>query len=471
MKFIKTHLFPIICGVIILACIVALFYPIGSMAAKLRKAMSHELTNAQMAQQLGRTSLHIPGGKRFVGPVTPALIKQRLHVQRYIESQSKGVKVEYIALNARGRIEFNSEDRIIGGFTHSVPLLAGMPMPGILPEPPKFLTVRRAFRMQYRRLFLNNKSVHYCFLSRLDAGMPPSAKSLDRMIKSRLKQMGEAMPEGFQNSSSTNAAEKRSLQSAIVQQQVFMAAAKCKVYADRGSFQERDFVLSRHLPTAAQMYEAFVDSWIQSDIVNAIVSLNHGSRNVSYSPVKRLIHITVGTNAPGAYDANAQGRISSPTLVPDGGLFLGGGGTANPSMNMQGGMPRSPQFGYGGPPVQPGNGANTGAAVGAILTHHVSNARHQVVLVAVSAVVEADKINAFINQIYRQNNGYTVLQLNMKTVDPIRAISEGFVYGKVPVVRINMLMEDLLCTQWNEPLMPPAIRAGLGLRPISMARP
>ncbi len=504
MKFIKANLIPIICGVVMLASVVVLFYPLSSMRAKLHAKMTSALSQAQVAQSLATTSIHIPGHKRYTAPVTPPIIATRLKVQKFIETQSKDVKQEYVTLNAWGRVEFNAQGQMVmDARHHEIPLLAGMPIAGMLPDPPRFLTTRRAFRRQYRHLFLNNSHYRYCFLARLDAGMPPSEEHITNLMDARLKQMKEVMPQGFQNNGTGSTAEQTKIQNAIISRQVFLAASKCKVYADQASFQERNFVLSQHLPTASQIYEAFVDSWIQNDIVNAIAAIDQTSPNVSLSPVKRLIHITIGNDAPSALTGQVQSESQNngiePVLVPDGGLFLGALPSASNNTGVvPGQMPGMPGAfgapgGFGmpggfGPPggfasgggrlpigatgFPGGSVAGThGATSGAILTNHFSNAKHQITLVTISVVVQADKINDFINQIYRQNNGYTVLQMNMMTVDPIRAITEGFVYGKVPVVKLNILMEILFCTQWNKPLMPPAYRARLSLLQTHTAEP
>ena len=501
MKFIKANLIPIICGIVILASVVVLFYPLSSMGAKLRSRMTSELSQAQVAQSLRTTSIHIPGHKRYNAPVTPPIIAARLKVQTYIESQSKSVKQEYITLNAWGRVEFTAQGQIAKDPRHhEIPLLAGMPMAGMLPNPPHFLTTRRAFRREYRRLFANNKHNKFCFLTRLDAGRPPSTERISDLVNARLKRMQEAMPQGFQSSGTASTSEQKKIENAIIRRQVFLAAAKCKVYARRDSFQERNFVLSRHLPTSSQIYEAFVDSWIQNDIVNAIAAMNQSSPNVSLSPVKRLIRITIGTDAPaaltGGQTAQSQQSGDGAILVPDGGLFLGAlpaQSTSAPGGFTGGQMPGMPPGGFGtpggfgppggfglpggfGPPgglpgTPAGASATSGATTGAILTNHFSNAKHQITLVALSVVVQANKINQFINQIYRENNGYTVLQMNMTSVDPIRAITDGYVYGKVPAVRLDILMEALFCTPWNEPLMPPAYRARLSLLKTTAAQP
>ena len=54
-----------------------------------------------------------------------------------------------------------------------------------------------------------------------------------------------------------------------------------------------------------------------------------------------------------------------------------------------------------------------------------------------------------------QNNGYTVLQIRtIHTVDPIHALTSGYVYGKVPVVRVNIVVEAILFSTWNGRIMP-----------------
>jgi hypothetical protein len=80
-------------------------------------------------------------------------------------------------------------------------------------------------------------------------------------------------------------------------------------------------------------------------------------------------------------------------------------------------------------------------------------------------------INQFIDALYRQNNGYTVINQNLRVVDPLEASSSGYLYGATQVVRLELLVEGLLFRSWTVPLMPNDIRKVLGIPPVGTPLP
>ncbi len=457
MKFFKANLILIICGAAVLLAVVALYYPIGAQARRLRQRMSSELRLAQRAASLESSSIHIPGEKPFVGPVTPAIIKVKKEVQRHIAAQAKRLRRLVERFNAAGRVKLPASPK-----GKVIPLLAGAPQPHLLPHPSPSYYVRGNFRRAYRRLFVNNPRDRRAWLTQLRAGAPPAPRRISRILREKLRRQARLMPRnatGGIHASRYAGRRKRRLLDNLTRQMVFHAAAKCRIYADPASFQERQFVQSSSEPTADQIYEAFVDTWLQGDVVKAIAALNKGSANVGQSPVKRLIHITVGAAAAAATGATPASRFARPVLVGDGGLFIRGAAGAAPSA-MSAGMPGagSPpgRFGVYAPAQSSAFSSSPGVseAGGAILTGHLTNPRYQVTLMNISLVIEPWQINRFIDQLYRLNNGYTVLQIQMHTVDPIDALTSGYVYGKVPVVRADILVEAIFFTSWNGKIMP-----------------
>ncbi len=471
MKFLKANLILIICGAAVLLAVVALYYPIGAQARRLRQQMKSQLSLAERAASLEKTPIHILGEKPFVGPVTPAIIKVKKEVQRRIEAQAKRLRRMVERFNAAGRVKLPSSPK-----GKVIPLLAGVPQPHLLPRPSRSYYVRGNFRRAYRRLFVNNPRDRRAWLTQLRAGAPPTPKRISRILREKLRRRARLMPRnttGSIHASRHAGRHKRRLLGDLTRQMVFHAAATCRIYADPASFQERQFVQSSTPPTADQIYEAFVDTWLQGDVVKAIAALNKGSANVGQSPVKRLLHITVGAAAATATGATPASRFARPVLVGDGGLFIRGSTGATPAA-MSAGMPGAGsapgRFGVYAPPssaYSPSPGVS--AAGGAILTGHLTNPRYQVTLMNISLVIEPWQINHFIDQLYRLNNGYTVLQIQMRTVDPIDALTSGYVYGKVPVVRADILVEAIFFTSWNGKVMPADYCARCGVPPPSPA--
>jgi hypothetical protein len=68
--------------------------------------------------------------------------------------------------------------------------------------------------------------------------------------------------------------------------------------------------------------------------------------------------------------------------------------------------------------------------------------------------------------LYRQNNGYTVINRSMRTVDPMEASSNGYLYGPVQVIRLELTVEGLLFRSWTVPLMPNDVRNKLAIQPV-----
>lgn len=472
MKFLKANLILIICTLVVLLSIGALYYPIGAKSKKLRNSMIASLGAETMASSLGRTFISIPGEKSYNGPVTPQVIKAKEFVQLKIAQQADWVQRRVETANAGYRVSFSG--------SRVMPLLNGVPMRDLLPRPSRDAVVRGEFRSAYRRLFLNKFRSPRGFLAMLDAGTPPTAQVIKRLVRRALKKQASIMPVGEAGNAESGVHSR--LTREIVRRQVYRVAAGIKMYASPGSFQIRRFIRSTTLPTADQIYEAFVDTWVQADVVRAIAVLNRSSTNVGESPIKRLIHITVGNQAPAAMGAtysNANASGNGMDLIGDGHLFLGaskvaqatGGNSAANAADMARFRPPGMPGGYpGGPGGYPGMlpnipsvGGSATTGVGAMLTGHVSNARYQVVLMQVSLVAEPWMINKFINQLYHQNNGYIVLNMDIRTVDPIQAITQGFVYGKVPAVRADLLFECVMFSRWNKRVMPADYRSALGL--------
>ncbi len=97
------------------------------------------------------------------------------------------------------------------------------------------------------------------------------------------------------------------------------------------------------------------------------------------------------------------------------------------------------------------------------MTGRTSNAQYDVVLMSISIDLDPAYENAFIDALYKQNNGYTVLNVVTKVIDPFEASSNGYLYGYTQVVHLDILVEGLLFRSWTVPIMPDVTRNSLGL--------
>jgi hypothetical protein len=101
------------------------------------------------------------------------------------------------------------------------------------------------------------------------------------------------------------------------------------------------------------------------------------------------------------------------------------------------------------------------------MTGRVASDKYDTVHFTVVMVAQPKAINAFMDELYRQNNGYTLLNVGFETVDPWEAMTTGYNYGEGSVVRVTLTVEALLFRGWTVPLMPARIRTQLGVKELA----
>jgi hypothetical protein len=256
-------------------------------------------------------------------------------------------------------------------------------------------------------------------------------------------------------------------------------AAGLRMYVDPDAFQIRGWSNLDAPPKEEQMFEALVDSWLQADVVKAIVATNNqalasaSEPNVGKSAIKRLTHMTVGNNA----------RIHFVNANSAGGAASGTGDTGSPLFYISGNMGATP---VGGTPVPVDPAAAAAAAAAATakgvsavplpnvpnpkdytlgLTGRASGNTYDVVYMSVLLDLDPAYLFKFMDQLYRQNMCYTVVSIQVRAVDPLDRASNGYLYGESQVIEVEMLVECLMFRSWTEPLMPDAVRVTLGGTP------
>jgi hypothetical protein len=227
------------------------------------------------------------------------------------------------------------------------------------------------------------------------------------------------------------------------------------MYANRGSFQIRGWYNSAQAPNENQIFEGLFDCWLQQDVVRAINAVNGDSPNVLKSPIKRLEKIAVGAQL-----ANAAHGVAA-AIVPGSSGMMGGPPAA---IAADGGLlflsQAAPVPANGAPmPVLPPAAVQAAALdYTKSMTGRVGNQNWDVTLMTVVVHIDPSKLNKLIAELYRQNNSYTVLDVKLETIDPYEAASNGYIYGNVPVVRADILVEALFFRNWTAYIMPEAYR-------------
>jgi hypothetical protein len=445
MKFVKQNLTLVIVGAVILLAIVSIFYPTGSLKAALQEKMRQRMTVQSSVQNLKNNEIKIPGVEQtYKGVPSEKMVKAKQKAIEYMKDQSAKVVEVGARQNKQGRVN-----------DKGVPLFMGQPQPGYLPKPTSASPM--AFKDMYAMLFP--------FLTQQMTGTdtlpsyPPSDADLKAIWDQQKQQEAARRPVGAQPLPE----DPRQFYD-FQRNQVMGRAATLHMYVDAGALQQRPWVHADTAPTEQDIFEGLVDSWIQGDIVRAIETTNNeafqkaeGKKNVGTAAIKRLMHISIGTDAltsrlgsfetlanaaTGTNLVQAQGNATGPThlfLIPapaPGADAAAAAAAAN--------QPNTPDFTRS-------------------LTGRASGSEFDVVLVQVCVDIDPNYLNRFIDQIYRQNMGYTVLNVRMRAVDPLSRTSMGFIYGESQVIEAEITLETLLFREWTKPLMPETIRTALGL--------
>ncbi|MEM6551545.1 MAG: hypothetical protein AAF750_05410 [Planctomycetota bacterium] len=249
-----------------------------------------------------------------------------------------------------------------------------------------------------------------------------------------------------------------------------------------------DWANTAAIPTADQLWEAQLELWAVSDVVEAIMRTNRVGQTfqpvdsegqpdgparpfaVQEVPVKNLIELSVvpgyvGLHTTGAVAGGTTTRISrAATGGPPAGFdpsALAGGGFGRPARNVvdaivgvYGGAPEVSLTGQGNSPV-PENFyiSPTGRASNAVF-----DVRH------VRLVVDVDwlRLNELLDNL-AEVNLITVLNINIQDIDERAFLAEGYHYGPHDVVRAEILLETLWMRQWTTPLMPDLVKTYLAV--------
>lgn len=192
-------------------------------------------------------------------------------------------------------------------------------------------------------------------------------------------------------------------------------------------------------PSAAEMWAAQVELWIQEDIVKAIAELNQAAADavvdtdpcVENTPVKRIVSIRVrgyqteAAEKGGERDAFDVTQFTAASAA--GAAATGGMGDAAPT-----------------------------------LTGRKCNEQYDVVRFTVVLVIDQTKMQQVIDALTRANF-YQCISAGYEAVDPIEAKAQGYFYGTAPVVYATLEFEGYMFREIYQELMPDDIKKALGI--------
>lgn len=460
MKFVKENLFVLICGVIAIAALALRFMWVGSVQDETRAAMTARMDKAAQAVALAQQSINLPNNPQlndYRGAITEELIKAKQDIQTWINGQAEEISQQAAVANQKDRVLKDPKNQKL------VPLLNGEKVEGFLPaiqssRDPHIIKPKydHVFDHWLAQLLYNSRPNHGRNYDM--EGSVPTAQDISNELTRQAAAEAANAPRVFGQPVTPMATNFSKTEMDRRTSQILTGkASQIRMYVNRNSFQIRGWYNSPQAPTENQIFEGVFDCWLQQDVVRAINAVNGDSRSVIQSPIKRLEKIAVGAQlanaAHGSSSAMAPGSSGTmggaPTAItPDGGLMF---------LSQVAPIPTAGQA----MPVLPPAAPQTGLDYTKSVTGRVGNDKWDVTLMTVIVHIDPSKVNQFISKLYQQNNSYTVLDVKLETIDPYEAASNGYIYGNVPVVRADILVEALFFRNWTASVMPENYRAVL----------
>jgi hypothetical protein len=405
MEFVKKNLFLIICGVVVLLALVALWWPLGSYADSLRADMTDRLGQVTAAQHL-ITPIRIAANSIGNYPVIQEVIDKRKEITAQMKDQTAQISSMAAEKNQVGRVTQRDGRLValIGGQVADTDAYHFKSQYGDVF--PRWLTQLT----DIRRPALDTIGTLPPLKQLQDGAQPPLATDIQKLWDDRqadIRAREGNVPGAVQNGNGQQSGGTPDPQ--FVRDQVNARANGILMYVDAGAFHRLAFLDGPAAPDENQMASALVESWVGQDVVNAIAATNTGA-NVNENVIKRLKSVVVGS----------------------GSLFASGTPNASgldPSKSMTG---------------------------------RVNNDRFYVSNVTITIVATPTAVNQFINSLYLQSNAYTVLNVSEATVDPFEAAGNGYIYGSTDVVTATITTEALFFKDWTTSIFPPTFAATAG---------
>jgi hypothetical protein len=413
-EFAKKHLMSIIYGVIALAAVGAIFWPINGLYDELKAKLEDRgklAANLQQTLTKVRLTPVIPGEAEQQGKLehfpTKQVIANWQAVTKQIHDESQQMFDAAVEMNKR-------------------PLL----IPNVLPDPPT-TAIRSQFRDKYYKLMnIADENVRPTAITQIlkpgfmpsDAAINAAKATLEQKLlgEQRLDPNGQPLDPGYQTLLTR---EKEKVPDELKTQ----VGENCLMYVQPDALDPSPDMLNLNLaaPDAGPIYIAQVGYWIQEDVLKSLADANMGATNVKDAPIKHLWKMKFASNAwaplqAGSAPADAANQSTDPA--------------SEWKLNF----------------------ANS-------LTGRETNGIYDVYRFSLRLFVDADRIDTVLHALTR-GKLINVVLCDVVSRDTAEYASRDYFYGDKPIVQLDLQCEALLLRKWTTPLMPPSVRTALGVK-------
>jgi hypothetical protein len=422
MELVKKNLVSIICGVIALIAVVAIFYPIEGMYADLNtKANASVAMNSSIKELLTRERHKpiLPDLKDLQSTEAPQAPKLEVFPTRNVIDTWQAVTDQIKAESTKmyeAAVKLNTHEQLV---------------PNALPDIPGVTSL--TFRDIYVRAMdqtTNGRANNIAFTT-LKGGMPPTDADIQarrQKIDKEMRERAPLDPNGAPINAPVFADQLRMALAKVPDQLTLERSKQIKMYIDANALSPHQQIMSLALsraPDVRDIFAAQLGYWVQKDVLDSLAAVNKDAADVSSAPAKHLIKISFADPTFRAFT----------TLMPP-----------TPGAQPQSEDPAAPQ-----PPnfaVSP--------------TGRATNGIYDVVRFNLKVNVDAESVPLILQELSR-NKFVTVTNVSIQAVDNGQFQARRFYFGEKPVVQLDIQAEQLFMRQWTKPLMPTAVKQALGV--------
>jgi hypothetical protein len=436
LDILKSHTFAIVCAIVAIVGLIAYFvYPIPGMFAELdQDVQARQAVHSSVNGLLGETRTLPNVDVRAAEPEKLSVFPTK----RVIDQGNKLVQ--------QLKDETQNTLQVVLKRNERQPLV-----PNALPNGGTF--ARQKFLDAYKLATAQvGDGASQGIIQRvLKGSLPPSAEELQQIGDRRASQIIQRELQIGPNNQPINQPQvDAKIQAERVRLPLELRLGRAyssQIYVSPGAVDVHPGLQGINVPDAITVFNGQLSLWLQTACFEAIAAVNGNSANVFESPIKHLLRLNVPLNF-----VNAQsGGMAMPTF----------GGDMGMGMAMDGGDPSAaaiaaPETAE----LQPDPTATIAPAYSTNPLGYVHNAFYDPIGVQMIIRVEASKAPEILRQL-QTGRLLKVKNVQLRSVDPGRAVAEGYVYfseGYRPLVDLAIDADVLFLRQWLVRYMPPAAK-------------
>jgi hypothetical protein len=417
METVKKNLIAFICAAVALLAIIAYFWPIGSMYSSFQEDLDKNKSTY--------TDINSVSGTQFVTPrfspddklppasewvANDATIKGEKQQVENLKQNANAALVAAVTLNRKGHdlLEPNALPQILG------------------------TTGGAIFRSKYNAVLDRGGKPERDPAHRgtpwpqnlpdevLNSTTPPTAEEVQTALAKKWKDDYEwrINTANGQEINRKEIEEQFAKDTENFARDFYASKAKnFKLYMDPEALVRVPGLQPDKTPSVVDIWFGQMALWIEQDVCQAIHDVNQNAQGVAEAPVKNLMEVSLPPGLGMYVTSQEIGGAGTPGLAP-----------IDPSQTY---YSKSP-------------------------TGRVCNTLYDVVHFRVVAVVDAQQVRPFLEQL-RHDRFVTVLNVQSQTVDTRAAQDQGYIYGKAPCVQLTLECEELFLRDWTAPTRSPQI--------------